>query len=179
MNSTNLNYQVDQQGLTLLIDSFYQQLKKVASTQRWMIGLKSGTLCTTVLVHESFLRLKEIHSWTDSQHFLRTASKAMRYALIDYIRAQNSEKRSAPKLDEWLSILDGVNEPDTWLLDIGDALAQLELQHPRAASVVECLFFAGLTEKETGELLSINERTVRRDWQKARCWLATELCPQE
>lgn len=177
MSSTNLNYQTDQKGLALLIASFYQQLKKVASTQRWMIGLRSGTLCTTVLVHESFLRLKDMHSWSDPQHFLRTASKAMRYALIDYIRAQNTDKRSAPDLDEWLNILDGVNEPGSWLLDIEDALATLEQEQPRLANVVECLFFAGLTEKETAELLGINERTVRRDWQKARSWLTSELCP--
>lgn len=170
-----MQYQLDTDAVECLSESLYQQLKKVASSQRWIIGLHSGTLCTTVLVHESFLRLKQMHPWKDANHFLSTASRAMRFALIDYIRSQCAEKRSNDDIQSWLSLIDEQQSPGPWLLDLEDALSLLEQQQPRLARVVECLYFAGLTERETADILGINERTVRRDWQKARSWLCVTL----
>lgn len=175
LNATNLDYQADVKAFEQLTASLYEQLKKIASTQRWIIGTGSETLCTTVLVHESFLRLRHVHDWQDANHFLRTASKAMRFALIDYIRSQTARKRSVLDLDSWMTILDGQTPPGDWLLDLDDAIIALEKEQARLARVVECLFFAGLTEQETANLLDINERTVRRDWQKARSWLCVTL----
>jgi RNA polymerase sigma factor (TIGR02999 family) len=178
LSLTNLDNQTDTNAFENLTASLYQQLKKMASTQRWIIGTGSETLCTTVLVHESFLRLRHVHEWQDANHFLRTASKAMRFALIDYIRSQTSGKRNSHDLESWISILDGQTTPGNWLIDLDDAIVALEKEDARLARVVECLFFAGLTEQETAQLLDINERTVRRDWQKARSWLCMTLSEQ-
>lgn len=178
LSVTNLNYQNETAAVEQLTASLYEQLKKVASTQRWIIGTGSETLCTTVLVHESFLRLRDVHNWQDANHFLRTASKAMRFALIDYIRSQTSSKRNALDLQSWITILDGQTPPGDWLLELDQAIIALEKENERLARVVECLFFAGLTEQETASLLGINERTVRRDWQKARSWLCVTLSEQ-
>lgn len=136
------------------------------------------TLATTDLVHEAYLKLVDQTrvQWADRKHFFAIASKAMRRILVDYARRHATAKRGGDRrpvtLDESAMTVD--DRADT-LLALDEALDRLEHLEPRLARVVECRFFAGLTENETAEILDMTDRTVRRDWVKAKGWLYQEL----
>jgi RNA polymerase sigma factor (TIGR02999 family) len=147
----------------------YHELRRTA--RRELAVRPSDTLSTTALVHELYLKLSRAQraDWHDRAHFLSVAAVAMRHILVDRARRRTAEKRGGPNrhvtLDEELTHAD--NQADS-LLELHDALDQLALLDERLARVVECRFFGGMTEQETAEALSITERTVRRDWIKAR-----------
>jgi RNA polymerase sigma factor (TIGR02999 family) len=135
------------------------------------------TLTPTALVNEAWLRLVDQQrvDFRDRMHFLAIASRVMRRVLVDYARRTNAHKRLAPAvpLDDLASA-----SPDAWaitMLAIDDAMERLARVDARLARVVECRFFAGLTEEETAEVLAISVRTVHRDWLKARGWLELAL----
>lgn len=143
------------------------------------MGGGGGTLSTTGLVHETYLRLAEQSgaAWNDRAHFLAVASLAMRYVLVDRARARTTRKRGGGgdqivTLDDEVMGVDGQAE---MVLDLNDALERLAAWDPRLARVVECRFFGGLTELETAEALSVTVRTVQRDWVKARILLRRAL----
>ena len=73
--------------------------------------------------------------------------------------------------------MDAPDAADEQIVQVNDALEKLAALSPRLAQVVECRFFAGYTEEETGRALGVTDRTVRRDWLKAKAWLAVELDP--
>jgi RNA polymerase sigma factor (TIGR02999 family) len=158
-----------------LLPIFYADLKRLARRERARIGA-GGTLHTTALVHEAYLKLRDTRSWNDEAHFLRAAALAMRHALVNYAEARKAAKRGggAPhlSLDEALDV--GVASDET-LLALDEALQRLARQSARLARVVECRFFAGFDERETARALDLSERTVRRDWTLARAWLYREL----
>ena len=136
------------------------------------------TLGTTGLVHEAYLKLVDQTraQWTDRAHFFAVASNAMRRILVDHARSYRADKRGgAPQR---VSLTDDMlvaeQRADT-LLALDDALTELALLDDRLSKVVECRFFAGLTEEETGEVLGLTARTVRRDWTKAKGWLHRRL----
>jgi RNA polymerase sigma factor (TIGR02999 family) len=114
--------------------------------------------------------------WRDRIHFLATASRAMRRVLIDYARKQRRLRRGGGirpmTLDEALVAAD--HQADT-LLALDLALEKLATFNERLVRVVECRFFGGLTEDETAQVLGVTDRTVRRDWIKARAWLQDAL----
>lgn len=136
------------------------------------------TLNTTALVHEAYVKLVDITrvDWRDRIHFLATASRAMRRVLIDYARKQHRIRRGGGirplTLDEALVAAD--HQADT-LLAVDLALEKLATFNERLVRVVECRFFGGLTEDETAQALGVTDRTVRRDWIKARAWLQDAL----
>lgn len=137
-----------------------------------------GTLSTTALVHEAYLKLVD-HSpaeTPDRAHLLALASLAMRHILIDRARELNTVKRGGERkrmtLDEVQLSVD--EEPEV-LLQLNDALDRLAAFEPRLARVVECRFFGGLTERETADALGLTIRTVQRDWVKARVLLKRAL----
>jgi RNA polymerase sigma factor (TIGR02999 family) len=147
----------------------YHDLRRAAS--RELAVRPSDTLSTTALVHELYLKFaRTSHTdWRDRAHFLAVAGVAMRHILVDHARRRTADKRGGHQrpvtLDEGLVGSDGQAES---LLELHDALAQLAQLDPRLARVVECRFFGGMTEQETAEVLNVTERTVRRDWIKAR-----------
>jgi RNA polymerase sigma factor (TIGR02999 family) len=156
----------------------YEELRRVA--HRALRGERTGhTLGTTGLVHEAFIRLAdqtrlEVH---DRAHFYGVAARAMRHVLVDYARRHLASKRGGPErkvvvLDDALI---GVEERADALLALDEALSELERIDPRLGQVVQCRFFGGLTEEETGEVLGVTARTVRRDWLKAKGWLHHHL----
>ncbi|MGA7296760.1 MAG: ECF-type sigma factor [Rhodanobacteraceae bacterium] len=155
----------------------YSELKSAARRQRLAIGSPGG-LQTTALVHETWLRLRDNSAFRDRSHFLASAAVAMRYVLIDHIRAVTSEKRTRPVAEAWDndSLLAQI-KPSRHLeiLAIHDALQDLADIKPRCVRVIECRYFAGYTDSETSLALEINERTVRRDWEFARAWLRVRL----
>ena len=166
-----------------LLPIFYADLKRLARRERSRVGA-GGTLHTTALVHEAYLKLRGTRSWNDEAHFLRAAALAMRHALVNHAEARRAAKRGGgiahlpldAALDAGLdSALDAGEAGDETLLALDEALGRLARQSARLARVVECRFFAGYDERETARALGLSERTVRRDWTLARAWLYREL----
>jgi RNA polymerase sigma factor (TIGR02999 family) len=114
--------------------------------------------------------------WRDRAHFLRAAGVAMRHILVDRARRRMAAKRGGPHrivtLDDHVTPAHAQSEQ---LIELHEALDQLALLNERLAKVVECRFFGGMTEPETAEALGVTERTVRRDWVKARALLEHAL----
>lgn len=158
-----------------LVQALYAELREVASRERWRLG-NAGTLQTTALINETWLKLHRVESWNNRQHFLRAAAIAMRQVLIDAARERYAAKRGGGAANVTLSAAERMaNESDQSLLQTEEALKRLQALDPRLAQVVECRFYAGFSESETAEALDISVRTVRRDWLKAKAWLAVEL----
>jgi RNA polymerase sigma factor (TIGR02999 family) len=158
-----------------LLPAFYEDVRRVARRERRRVGA-SDTLQTTALIHEAFLRLRNSGGFVNEAHFLRSAALAIRHALINHARDRLAAKRGsgAPvvPLDE---AVDVGGPSDEGLLEVNDALIRLAQLSPRLAQVVECRFFAGYGDGDTARALGLTDRTVRRDWIKARAWLRREL----
>lgn len=162
----------------------YDELRRIAHEA--LRGERPGhTLTTTALVNEAYLRLlaQTQGDWTDGAYFLAIASQMMRRILVDYARRHRAGKRygarDAVSLDDpaILDIATLADERAELLIALDDALTQLAEIEPRLAQVVECRFFGGLTEEETAAALAVTDRTVRRDWVKAKGWLYRVLSP--
>jgi RNA polymerase sigma factor (TIGR02999 family) len=153
-----------------IVPLVYHELRRMA--RRELSARPSDTLFTTALVHELYLKFSRSPraGWRDRSHFLRAAAVAMRHILVDRARRRAAEKRGGAQrpvtLDDGLAA--AVDEQAEVLLELHDALDRLAALDARLARVVECRFFGGMTEQETAEALNVTERTVRRDWVKAR-----------
>ncbi len=103
----------------------------------------------------------------------------MRQVLVDGARARLRDKRGGGR--EAVPI-DGIDvaaaTSSEWLLDVDRALALLRARDERLARVVDCRFFAGLSDQETADALHLSLRTAQRDWMRARAWLRHELAPE-
>ncbi len=158
-----------------LLPAFYDQLKRIAQHSRARVGA-SPTLQTTALVHEAFLRLRNVRAFADETHFLRAAALAMRHALINHAEARLADKRGGGALHVTLSHATEFSaDTDEGLLALNEAIERLAVEMPRLADVVDCRFFGGYGEEETATVLGVSLRTVQRDWLKARAWLFREL----
>jgi RNA polymerase sigma factor (TIGR02999 family) len=155
----------------------YDELRVIAH-RRLAASARGGTLSTTALVHEAYLKLVDQSraDWRDRAHFLALASLAMRHVLVDRAKARNTQKRGGERrritLDAAHIAID--DQPDA-LLQLDEAMSRLAELQPRLARVVECRFFGGLTEEEIAEALGVTVRTVQRDWAKARMLLQRAL----
>jgi RNA polymerase sigma factor (TIGR02999 family) len=160
-----------------LLPAVYDELHAIAHRHLASRG-QGGSLATTGLVHEAYLKLVDQSraQWRDRAHFFALSSVAMRHVLVDRARARAALKRGGARkqvtLDEATIAVDDC--ADT-LLAIDDALERLAAVEPRLAKVVEFRFFGGLSEMEIAETLGITERTVERDWVKARMLLRRAL----
>ncbi len=164
-----------------LVALTYEELRLIARrhlARGRRIGVKTGTLGTTALVNEAYLKLVDPANAKprDRAHFLAIAAVAMRHILIDRARSRAARKRGGGKAAVTLDAdaLAGDDDPQL-LLDINDALDRLAIVDPRLAQVVECRFFGGLSEEEIAEVLGVTVRTVQRDWARARMLLRREL----
>jgi len=161
-----------------LMPIFYQDIRRLARRERRRVSA-GVTLQTTALVHEAYLKLRGSAEFNDREHFLRAAALAMRHVLVSHARERLAAKRGggeiAVSLDE---APDLAVDDDAVLLEINEALERLAKINPRLAYVVECRFFAGFDDAETAIALGLTDRTVRRDWIKARAWLSRELGQQ-
>ena len=164
-------------GRDLALKAFYAELHRLA--HRCMLRESSGHLLqTTALVNEAYLRVDDCEHapWSGRAHFLATFAQTMRRVLIDWTRADHSQKRG---LHARHCNLDGVElpspPPSQRLLEINDALETLSSLDGRKAQVVTLRFFGGLSLEETAETLQVSRETVVRDWRLARSWLRTEL----
>jgi RNA polymerase sigma factor (TIGR02999 family) len=172
------------QAMDRVLPLVYRELKRIAHRQ---LAAEAGghTLSTTAVVHEAYLRIAEQTrvQWIDRGQFFALAARTMRRVLIDYARQHHAVRRGgAGRAAVALELLEhgdspSISVPDRAesLLALDEALEGLERMEARLAHVVECRFFAGLTEAETAEALGVSHRTVARDWQMARAWLHEAL----
>jgi RNA polymerase sigma factor (TIGR02999 family) len=169
-------------ALDRLIPLVYRELKRMA--RRYMRTRDSGTIQTTALVHEAYLRLVDLSSvgWQDRAHFYAVSARIMRGILVDAARARQSQKRGGlhRRIDPSTGFdLDRIpdlgSERAAEILTINDALDSLARMDPRQVQVVEMRFFGGLSVEETAEVLKISPQSVMRDWKLAKAWLRREM----
>jgi RNA polymerase sigma factor (TIGR02999 family) len=164
-----------------LVPLVYPELRRLA--HRHLVGEATGhTLTTTDLVHQAYLDLatKQRTVWHGEAHFMAIAAVAMRRILVDHARAHRSLKRGGALRRVPLEAVDAADEMPAderaeLLVALDEALDRLRALDARQARVVECRFFAGMTEEETAQALGVSVRTARRDWTKAKAWLYGEV----
>jgi RNA polymerase sigma factor (TIGR02999 family) len=156
----------------------YVDLSRIARA-RLMSSGRNTLLDTSSLVNEAYIRLAKVEGLAspNRHHFLAYASRVMHSVIVDLVRARATERRgsSARRVTLNTNLCDGIPAGEDELLRVHDALEELAAVDERLVRMVEMRYFAGLTEKETADVLGVNERTVRRDWQKARMLLAAAL----
>jgi RNA polymerase sigma factor (TIGR02999 family) len=167
----------DATAVDRLFPLVYDELRRIAHRQlsRERPDL---TLGTTALVHEAYLKLVDQTraQWADRSQFFAISARAMRRILVDHARQHLAGKRGGRRervnLDEETLSLD---QRADLLVAVDEALDRLRSMDERAGQVVECRFFGGFTEEETAAALGITDRTVRRDWARAKGWLYDAL----
>ena len=154
----------------------YEELRRLAHGQLGRGGSRP-TLSTTAVVHETYLKLAAASPhWQDHNHFLSLAVRAMRQVVVDYARARATVKRGGDLHRVELSDSTPQGElPLEELLAIERGLELLEQEDERLARLVELRFFAGLTHGEIATALALSERSVERDWRRARAFLLAAL----
>ncbi|MDN3638613.1 ECF-type sigma factor [Simiduia curdlanivorans] len=155
----------------------YEELRKIARSQLrkvWSVD----TICTTALVNEAYLKLLNNQQAQpgNREHFFAIAATAMRHVLINYAEQKNAQKRGG----DWQQVtyaeadLQGDHNVST-LLAVNDALEEIRAIDAQLARLVEMRFFGGMNEAEIALVFAVNERTVRRNWQKAKALLSQAL----
>ena len=168
----------DRPAFDALFQRLYPDLRHLAHAR--LAGHQRGTLMeTTVLLHECYMRFLEGGNLkpADRSHFMAYAAHVMRSVVVDAVRAAQRERRGgdAEHVPMDTAIADALAQPHDELLDIDRALDDLARLEPRLAQVVEMRYFVGMKEAEIAEALGVTDRTVRRDWEKARLLLAHAL----
>lgn len=165
----------DDAALRQVFDATYDDLRRLAR-MRLSKGGRGTLLDTTSLVHESYLRFADSGQLRigDRQHFLRYASHVMRSVIVDLVRGRLAERRGGNAVHVTLDTQgsDVTCEGESEILRVHDALDELGQYDARLVQVVEMRYFAGMTEVEIADALGVTDRTVRRDWEKARLLLA-------
>lgn len=170
----------DRSALDRVLSTLYQELHGMA--RRQLAGQQHGhTLDATALVHEAYLKLvgrgRGSAQFDDRAHFFAYAASAMRSVIVDYARQRLAQKRGGDlhRVTELPENLEGGFCLDEDMLGLDTALSRLSSVDPRLTQVVELRYFAGLSELEIAALVQRSERSVRRDWQKARMFLLASL----
>jgi RNA polymerase sigma factor (TIGR02999 family) len=138
------------------------------------------TLCTTALVHEAWLKVFRNASgsaFNDRQHFYATAALAMRYLIVDHVRARREQVALLPPMQD-AAALEEDHDART-ALELHEALDRMAERHPRQAQVVELRWFIGLDDSEAAAVLGVTDRTIRRDWVFAQAWLKRQLLTRQ
>lgn len=156
-----------------LLPLVYDELRRLA-TYKLSLLPPGQSLQATALVHEAYLRLigGEKEAWQNRRHFFAAAAEAMRHILIDRARRRLRARHggNAERVD-----VEGIEIPvaarDETLLQLNDALDELQAQLPERAEIVKLRFFTGFSETEIAALLNISERSVQRHWSYAKAWL--------
>ena len=170
--------QGEQQAVAQLFRLLYDDLHRLARS-RLRQHRTMTLLDTTSLLHESFLKLVGATSLPveDSQHFFAYAASVMRSVIVDFARARKAERRGgeAEHLALDTALGERLAQPEDDVLRVHEALETLAQADARLAQVVEMRYFGGLSEAEIAQALGASERTVRRDWVKARLLLKAAL----
>ena len=159
----------------------YEDLRAIAHRRLLAVG-GGGTLATTALVHETYLRLagREGGSWESRSHFYAFAARAMRHILVDRARRAHADRRGGdavriPLEETTVASRDGAAD----VLRVHEAVEQLAERHPRMAQVVELRFFGGLSVPEVADVLDASVRTVEREWTRAKAYLLESLADDD
>ncbi|GAB4199606.1 MAG: ECF-type sigma factor [Wenzhouxiangellaceae bacterium] len=159
-----------------LFQAVYPELQRIAQRQL-QVAHYGHTLNSTALVHELYAKLYGDHAeYENRSHFMAVAAKAMRHIITDHIRRNHAQKRGGDLIQATLNtqLLTADSDPQA-TVEILDLLEQLEVLGERFITVVECRLFAGMSEDEIAESLSVSRRTVQRDWAKAVAWMRYRL----
>lgn len=165
-----------------LMPVVYEKLRGLAE-QFMQRERRDHTLQATALLNEAYLRLFDQSrvDWRGRAHFVAMAAEMMRRILVDHARRRAATKRGGGRdrvpLDETLAVTDARRQVD--LIELDDALRELQKLNLRQARVVELRYFGGLSVKETAYALDISERTVENDWSVARAWLKQTMGPDQ
>jgi len=156
----------------------YGELRSLARAQL-RGGGRNTLLDTTVLLHESYLRFRNAGalSGTERGHFFAYLCRVMRSVIVDFARQRQAQRRDGDADPVSLRALLGENVRvnDEEVIRIDDALEDLQKLDERLVRIVEMRYFAGMTENEVAAVLGVTDRTVRRDWKKARLMLRASL----
>jgi RNA polymerase sigma factor (TIGR02999 family) len=167
----------DRDALAQVFAQLYPDLKAVARA-RLRRHRRLTIMDTTVLVHECFLRLQKTGQLRveDRGHFLAYAATVIRNVIVDIVRAEQADKRGGGD-DTTLDTerVEAVPDDRTNVLEIAEALDALAATDARLARVVEMRYFAGFSDEQIAQALGVTDRTVRRDWEKARAFLMVAL----
>jgi RNA polymerase sigma factor (TIGR02999 family) len=166
----------DAEALDRLIPLMYDRMRQLAHQR--LRNEPDGSLNTTALVHEAYLKLVDVPqpNLRDRAHFLALASRVMRHLLVDHARARKAAKRgqgeSPAAFDDAIWIPD---EAVDSVAELDDALQRLEAIDERRTRILEQRYFGGLTLEETAGAIGVSLATVKRELRSARAWLALEL----
>jgi RNA polymerase sigma factor (TIGR02999 family) len=167
----------DRGALDSVLATLYRELHSMA--RRQLAGQHGHTLDATALVHEAYLKLvgRREAKFDDRAHFFAYAASAMRSVVVDYARQRLAQKRGGDlhRVTDLPEDLEGGVRLDEETLGLDTALTRLADVDKRLAQVVELRYFGGLSELEIAGLLDRSERSIRRDWQKARLFLLASL----
>lgn len=170
--------QGDSAAVDALFERLYPELRRLAHA-RLAGGGRHTMLETSALVHECYLKFANAGrlDLNDRAHFLAYTARAMRSIIVDFARGRLRERRGGDATHTSLSteLIDGLPTGDEQVVFVHDALEALAQREPRLAQVVEMRYYGGLTEPEIAAALGVTDRTVRRDWEKARLLLADAL----
>lgn len=162
------------EALDKLLPIVYKELRKLAAS--FLNREHAVSIQTTELVHEAYFKLTNQRSvdWENRGQFFAIAAQAMRRILIDAARSRRSLKHGVEKvpLDEMPVITTSM---DHGLIDLDDALKELEKFDERQCRIVELRYFSGLTIEETADVLDISPATVKREWTIAKAWLFKKI----
>ena len=160
-----------------LVSKLYSELRELAHIQ--LAQRRPGqTLDTTALVNELYCKIadQDAHQWKDRDHFYAVCATTMRHLVIDMARRRLRVKRGGGEqqltLDEERIAAEG--DPE-WLIELDRLMERLGDENPRLVQIFECRYFAGYTTADTARILGLSERTVERDWARARAWLRHAL----
>ena len=174
--------QGDQTSLNSAVALIYQELQQLARAQLRRSSVREQHLDTTVLVHEAYEKLVrgQTQVVTDRRHFFAIASRTMRQIVVDFYRAQTTQKRGAEQVSFTVTSaqLADIATPER-LLQIDRALEQLGEADAELAELVDLVCFGGMSNEAVAELLGVNVRSVQRKLQRARAWLGLYLSDAE
>jgi RNA polymerase sigma factor (TIGR02999 family) len=163
-----------------LFAAAYRELRRVAHF-RLHEGGRDAVLDTTALVHESYLRFVRAGELKieDRRAFFGYASQVMRSVIVDSARARLAERRGgdAQMMSLSTELAQELPQDEQGIVQVHEALQELEKADARIAQVVQMRYFGGYSDKEIAETLDIAERTVQRDWEKAKVLLHAILDP--
>ena len=168
----------DRQAADQAFALLYADLQRLAHSRMNRSG-NFTMLDTTALVHESWLRFRGAGeaAFADQQHFMGYAARVMHSVVVDFVRARRAQRHGGDIEHVTLNtaIGDSVARHDDEILRVDEAMQELGEADKRLHDVVELRYFGGLSEAEIAAILGVTERTVQRDWQKARLFLSSAL----
>lgn len=170
----------DHAALDQLYRSIYPTLYRMAAARPGVA--RDATITPTLVINELFLKVSDSTAMksVDRRHFFATCARAMRHILVDLIRAATAQKRGGDAIEHpFTEALAEQPDQAQELLDIHAALEDLDAVDERLRELVELKFFGGLTYSEIGELQQRSERTIKRDWVRARAILVARSRPAQ